>query len=609
VLTTFTILGPVRVRRGTAEVELGGRQQQVLLAFLLARAGSVVSVTELVGALWDGEPPPSATNSIHRAVGALRRLIEPDLPVRTTGHFLVRLNAGYCLRVDVDTLDLARFRALALRARQSGGDAEASTFYDAALALWEGPCAAGLEPVNRTHPVFVALDAELSQVALDAADAALRGGAAARILPHLLRIAGWHPLDQALRARIVRSLAAEGHPAEALAAYEDFRRRLADEVGLDPGPELRSAREQAIRHTEAPLPMAPLPVDSAPAAAGRPAQLPADHPFFTGRADVIVRAEALVADDRREGRPVAMLAFDGMPGIGKTTVMVHLAHRLAPSYPDGQLYVDLRGFAAQSPMPAVEAVRGFLRSLGVRAEDSPHELHAAAGLYRSLLAHRPMLIVLDNARDYEQVRHLLPGAGGSLVLVTSRARITGLIAAGAHPLTLDLPTVAEARESLVRRLGRTRVDAEPTAVAAIVERTGRLPLALAMVAAHAIAEPDVPLADFAARLADAPEPDLAAVFASSYRALSPAAARLFRLIPLHLGPTITPEVAARLLDVNARTARLLLSELAQQMLVQMRGHDYLMHDLIHAYASELGAEDDPRDREAAFARLDGHLVA
>ncbi|WP_433381418.1 BTAD domain-containing putative transcriptional regulator [Actinoplanes sp. CA-142083] len=587
VLTTFTILGPVRARRGTAELDLGGRQQRVLLAFLLARAGSVVSVAELVDAIWGDDPPASAANSIHRAVGALRRIIEPELPVRAAGDHLVRRNAGYCLRVDVDTLDLARFRALALRARQSGGDAEATGFYESALALWVGPCAAGLEPINRTHPLFVALEAELSQVARDAADASLRAGAAARLLPHLLRIAGWRPLDQALHARIVLALAADGRTAEALDAFREIRRRLADEVGLDPGPELRLAEERALRPTPAPPP-----VEAPPRETG-PAQLPADHPFYTGRIELIQRAEALIADDHRAGRRRVVLAFDGMPGVGKTTVAIHLAHRLAPSYPDGQLYVDLRGAAPHCPaMPPAEALRGLLRSLGVREADSPADRHAAAGLFRSLLAQRRMLIVLDNALDHDQVRDLLPGDGDNLVLVTSRVRMLGLITAGAHPLPVDLPTAEEARDNLVRRLGRRRVEAEPTAVAEIVERTGRLPLALAMVAAHAMAEPEAPLAELAERLKGAPEPDLAAVFACSYNVLSPAAAQLFRLIPLYPGTAVTPEIAARLLDVNARTARILLAELAQQMLVQMRGNDYLMHDLLRAYASDLSAAED-----------------
>lgn len=501
----------------------------------------------------------------------------------------------------MDTLDLVRFRALALRARQSGGDAEATRFLATALALWEGPAAAGLEPVSRTHPAFVALEAELSQVARDAADVALRAAETARVLPHLLRIAGWRPLDQALHARIVLALAADGRPGEALETYREIRRRLAEELGLDPAPELRQAQQHVLRQASAD------PAALPPVRAEVPAQLPGDHPFYTGRDDLIERAEALVADDRRRGRPTVALAFDGMPGIGKTTVAVHLAHRLAPSYPDGQLYVDLRGIAAHGPaMPAGEALAGFLRSLGVRPDDRPTELHAAAGLYRSLLADRRMLILLDNAADHDQIRHLLPGNGGNLVLVTSRRRLTGLVTAGAHPLPIDLPTTEEAKENLVRRLGRTRTDAEPRAVARIVERTGRLPLALAMVAAQAMAEPGRSLS----QLAEAPSMDLATVFSWSYRALSAPAARLFRLIPLHPGPSITAQAAAHLLDVNARTARILLSELALQMLTQVRGGEHFMHDLLRAYAAELSEDlDDPRDREAATCRLHQHLGA
>ncbi|MFC3742935.1 AfsR/SARP family transcriptional regulator [Paractinoplanes deccanensis] len=607
----FSILGPVRVRNGTVDLELGGRQQRLLLALLLARAGSVVGLGELVDAIWGDDPPASAVNSIHRAVGTLRRLIEPNLPVRAVGEHLVRHSAGYRLEVDEDALDLLRFRSLVRRARQAAGDAEAVHHYAEALALWQGPPAAGLEPVSRTHPAFIALEAELAQTVREAGDVALRSGGSRLLLPTLRRIAGWRPFDEALLARVMLALAAEGRQAEALDAYQEVRRRLADELGLDPGPELRQARDRVLRglaETE--------PVHEEAAAPTRfvPAQLPGDHPYYTGRADVLARAEAILADDRRQGRPTVALAFDGMPGVGKTTFAVHLAHRLAPSYPDGQLYVDLRGYAPEGPMTPAEALRGFLSSLGVRGEDRPAELHAAAGLFRSLLAGRRMLIVLDNARDFEQVRHLLPGTGGSLVLVTSRARLTDLITAGAHPLPIELPSSAEARDNLVSRLGRARVEAEPTAVQAIIERCARHPLALAMVAARAMALPDTPLTEIAADLTgdrerlDGFDGGLAAIFSWSYRALSPAAARLFRLLPVYPGPDITVDVAAALAGTDERTARSLLGELAAQMLTQVRGGRHQLHDLLRAYAWGLSeAEDPPPSRDAAAARLYEHL--
>ncbi|MFF5084013.1 BTAD domain-containing putative transcriptional regulator [Actinoplanes sp. NPDC000266] len=608
----FSVLGPVRIRNGTTDLELGGRQQRLLLALLLARAGTVVGLGELVDAIWGDDPPASAVNSIHRAVGTLRRLIEPNLPVRAVGEHLVRHSAGYRLDVGEDALDLLRFRALVRRARQAAGEAEAVHHYAEALSLWQGPPAAGLEPVSRTHPAFIALEAELAQTVREAGDVALRTGDARLILPTLRRIGGWRPYDEALQTRVMLALAAEGRQAEALEAFQEIRRRLADELGLDPGPELRAAHDRVLRRQSD---AAPVPDDLPPAQRNFvPAQLPGDHPYYTGRADVLARAEAILADDRRQGRPTVALAFDGMPGVGKTTVAVHLAHRLVPSFPDGQLYVDLRGFAADAAMTPLEALRGLLSSLGVRGDDQPAELQAAAGLFRSLLAGRRMLLVLDNVRDFEQVRHLLPGTPGSLALVTSRARITDLITAGAHPLPIELPSSAEARENLVSRLGRARVDAEPTAVQALIERCGRHPLALAMVAARAMALPDTPLTEIAADLAvgqerlDGFEGSLAAIFSWSYRALSPAAAALFRLLPLYPGPEITVDVAAALAGTGERAARLLLGELAQQMLTQVRGGRHQLHDLLRAYAAGLSEAEDPGpSRDAAASRLYEHL--
>nr|WP_296073464.1 BTAD domain-containing putative transcriptional regulator [uncultured Actinoplanes sp.] len=589
----LSILGPVRARRGATDLELGGRQQRLLLALLLARAGSVVGLAELVDAIWADDPPVSAVNTIHRAIGVLRRLIEPDLPVRAPGEHIVRHSAGYRLEVGEDALDLLQFRAYARRARQAADDADKTRLHAAALALWQGPCAAGLEPVSRTHPVFVALEAELAQVARDAADVALRSGTAGMILPDLLRIGGWTRLDEAMQARIMLTLAAQGRQAEALETYHQVRRRLAEELGIDPGAELRRSHDRVLRGQDGP--------------AVTPAQLPPDHPYYSGRAQVLARAEELLADDRRHGRGTVALAFDGLPGVGKTTVAVHLAHRLAPAYPDGQLSVDLRGYAAiPAPLTPGEALRGFLHSLGVRTPDLPAEDHAAAGMFRSLVAGRRMLILLDNCRDYQQIRDLLPGTPTSLAIVTSRVRLGGLIAAGAHPLPLDLPSEEEAEAYLVRRLGQARTAAEPAAIRRIIDACDRHPLALAIVAAHAVATPGASLASIAGETAGFE--DLTAVFSWSYRELTPAAERLFRLIPLYPGAEITPEVAAALAGIDVRTARHLLGELGAQMLTQVRGGRHHMHDLIRAYAADLSEDEDPPQvRRAAVARLAGHL--
>ncbi|MEU7823696.1 BTAD domain-containing putative transcriptional regulator [Catellatospora sp. NPDC049133] len=519
----FTILGPVAARRGGVELELGGRQQRLVLALLLAHAGSVVSLTELVDTIWHQDPPASAVNVVHRYIGTLRRLIEPDLPVRAVGSHLIRHAAGYRLKVDEQSLDLLRLRRLVAQARQASEPAAAARLFAEALTLRRGPCGIGLDTDARRPAVFAAIDAECAHAVRDAADTALRCGQPRLVIPALRQAAALHPLDEALQARLMLALAADGRQAEAMETFQDVRRWLCDQLGIDPGPELLDAYDRLLHQRITPGPergSSPDPVgpfgladDGEHAAAVSsppdpahlwpvppiPAQLPPDHPFFVGRAGVLARAQELLDQDRRNGRAMA-LAVDGTAGIGKTTLAIHLGHRLAAAYPDGQLYADLRGSAADGrAMSPAEALRGFLSSLGVARQHLPAELHALAGLYRSILAGRRILVVLDNGRDFEHVRHLLPGTPGCLAVVTSRHPLAGLLAAGrAHPLPLDLPSPDEARQYLIRRLGPERIRAERAAVDEIVAGSGRLPLSLAVLAARAASRPDTPLSQLAA---------------------------------------------------------------------------------------------------------------
>ncbi|MEU5790613.1 BTAD domain-containing putative transcriptional regulator [Micromonospora purpureochromogenes] len=613
---SFAVLGPVRAWRGQSEIDLGTRQQRLILALLLARAGGAVSVAELVDLLWESDPPPSAVNVVHRHVGMLRRRFEPGLPTRAAGSVLIRDGAEYRLRIDGESLDLLRFRRLVAQAADSSGE-PAVELYREALALWRDRCASGLRTGGRAHPEFVAVDGERFAAVRAATDAALRAGCVHAVLPAIRLAAEYEPLDEALQARLLLALAADGRRAEALAAYADIEHRLADELGIQPGGDLRAARDSLLDHDapadgsgprrgvrRAELELSP------PTRAEPPAQLPADHPHFAGRRDVLAAAEELLAGDRR----TTALVIDGMPGVGKTTLAVHLAHRLAARYPDGQLHADLRGFdSSDSVMTPAEALRGFLWSLGVAPAAIPAELHAQAGLYRSILAERRMLILLDNCRDWDQIRHLLPGTGGSLVIATSRRRITGVAGqAGAHPLYLDLLTHAEARELLTHRLGDAAA-ADPTAVDEIIARCGRLPLALALVATRSVGRPGLGLPAVAGELAEADgrlagfgdtHADLEAIFSWSYRALTPEAARLFRLLPLHPAGDLSAEAAAALGGLSLRCARGLLAELGSQLLVQPGNGRWRMHDLLRAYAVELGEEyDDAAERDAAIERV------
>ncbi|GLY98417.1 BTAD domain-containing putative transcriptional regulator [Actinoplanes sp. NBRC 103695] len=606
----FSILGPIRAWRGETELGLGAaRQPRLILALLVARAasGAGASLTELVDLLWPADPPASAMNVVHRHVGALRRILEPGLPTRATGSYLLRDGAEYRIRLDDDGLDLVLFRRLAARARDAS-DPDAVDLFRQALGLWQDRCAAELRAGGPVHPDFTAIDGEGFAVVRDAADAALRCGRAGAIEEAVRCCATMEPLDEALQARLLLVLAATGRQAEALSRYADVRRRLADELGIQPGPELREAYARLLSQDVPPKPAGPrnTPV---------PSQLPPDHPHFVGRRDDLNRAMRLLADDRRAGRPTRALVIDGMPGVGKTTMAVHLAHDLAPCYPDGCLYADLRGFAAEeNVMSPGEALRGFLWSLGVAPAAIPAELHAQAGLLRSILADRKVLILLDNCRDWEQVRHLLPGTGESLVITTSRRSITGMLAtAGAHALSLEPLPAGEARELLAQRLGEDRTAAEPQAIDKIIERCGRLPLALALVATRSAIHPELRLGPIADALEAASGRldgfgdavlDLNAIFSWSYHALSDRAARLFRLLPLHPDVEFGTPATAALAGLAPHAAAGLLSELRSHLLVQSIGDRWRMHDLLRGYATELGEEHDgPDARRTAEHRL------
>ncbi|WP_328581023.1 AfsR/SARP family transcriptional regulator [Streptomyces sp. NBC_00370] len=649
----FTVLGPVRAWRGEAEIQLGPPKQRALLALLLVRTGQPVAVHEIVDVLWGEDPPDSAVNVVHRHVGALRRLLEPGLPSRSASRLLVRGSGGYRIDVGPDSLDLLRFRALRAEAgvlAESGEPAKSAGLLIEALALWRGPAAAGTAPQVRAHPVFVAVDREHPAVVKQASEMALAAGAGLteRVLVILRQAAAHHALDETLQARLILVLAATGHQAEALDVYQAVRSRLADELGLDPGPELRAAQQRVLRQSLS-GPAGEGHADGVPAArsddsgAGavgrdsdeapavrapyaprvRPAQLPPDHPAFTGRRAELARSQALLPPDGAQLAPVVISTIGGMAGVGKTTLAVHWAHAIAHRFPDGQLYVNLRGFhATGSIMSPADAIRTLLDAFGLPPHRIPAGLDAQVALYRSLLAGRRVLVLLDNARDTEQVRPLLPGAPGCLAIVTSRNQLHGLIAGeGAHPVALGLPDEREAREFLVRRLGAERVAAEPQAADEIVALCGRLPLALAIACARAAVNPGFTLASVAAELREShgslaaftgsdPVTDARSVFSWSYRTLSPGAARLFRLLALHPGPECSVNAAASLAGRPAAETRALLAELVMaQLLTEHAPGRFASHDLLRAYAAELAARHDADDRcgEARGRLLDHYL--
>ncbi|MEV7284076.1 BTAD domain-containing putative transcriptional regulator [Streptomyces sp. NPDC093252] len=638
-LVSFALLGPVRAWRGGRELELGSPQQRVVLATLLLRRGRPVTLHELLDAVWGTAPPQAAVSVLRTYVSRLRKAFHP-------APLIVSVGDGYALRAGDDALDLTVFERRvdrAARLRATGDPAAAAALLHTALDAWQGAALAGLpgvaaesERARLTEMRLTALETRL--------DIDVELGRHREAVPELISLTGAHPLREELGRLLMLALYRSGRRAEALAVYRGTWRTLRDELGIEPGPALRQLHDRILAAAAA----SPPPVrggrtrgadddpdpgphslpdpgphslpDPDPVPPARPAQLPADLLTFVGRRAELDQVRALLPRGGGAPATVVISAIGGMAGIGKTALAVHWAHEIADRFPDGQLYLNLRGFdPSGTVMAAGEAIRVFLDALGVPPTQIPATLPAQAALYRSLLDRRRMLILLDNARDTEQVRPLLPGAGGCLVIVTSRNRLTGLVVGeGAHPLTLDQLSPEEAHDLLARRLGQRRLAADPAAAAEIVARCARLPLALAIVAARAAAHPGFPLAAVAAELRDshgsldafgAGDDDLGtdvrAVFSWSYQALSAPAARLFRLLGLHRGPELSAPAAAALAGLAPKEARRLLGELTRaHLLTEHFPGRYTLHDLLRVYAAERAdAEESADGRRRAVDRL------
>lgn len=601
----FRLFGELRLRADGRSLDVGTPRQQAVLAALAVDVGRPVPIETLIDRVWDDAPPTEARNVLYSHLSRIRRLLAGS------SARLDRRSAGYVLDVDPDLVDLHRFARLVEQSKAVASERRAALLHEA-LGLWRGPPLAGV-PGDWVAEVRNSWQRRLLDAAVRWTEAELdlnRTDAVLAMLPDLL---AEHPLAEPLEALLMRALHAAGRDAEALRRYAALQRRLADELGVDPGADLR-ALHTALLRGELPT---PVPERGVPLAT--PAQLPPDVSGFAGR-----EAELRLLDDLAAtgSGVVRIAAMSGTAGVGKTSLVVHWAHRVRDRFPGGQLYVNLRGFdPTGSPMTPAEAMRTFLDAFEVPLDRIPAGFEAQVGLFRSLLADRRVLVVLDNARDVEQVRSLLPGASGCLVVVTSRALLSGLVTAGARSVTVDLLDQGEARELLVSRLGADRVAAEPRAVAEIVELCARLPLALAVVAARAATHPTFALADLARELHETrggldefagtdPATDPRAVFSWSYRQLSDAAARLFRLLGVRAGPDLGTRAAASLAGVPVGQARALLAELAGAHLVAEHSPGrYACHDLLRAYASELNlALDTDADRRAATANVLAHYI-
>jgi DNA-binding SARP family transcriptional activator/Tfp pilus assembly protein PilF len=621
------VLGAVQLDAGDGGVDVGPPQRCVVLAALAADAGRLVTHDALVERVWGSAPPLRALRTVQTHVANLRSLLtRTDASVRAA--VTVRRGSGYLFDVDPDLVDVHRLRRLAVEASDPGQvGVDRLARWREAVGLWRGEPLAGLRGawIERTRQAWYD---QYRDVALSWALAEIEAGNPAEVLGRLDALIVRYPLVESLPAMMMRALYAAGHRTEALNCYAAVRQRLDEELAERPGPQLRAVYQAILRRDPSLTQHAAPAGTTALAPTAVPRQLPADVRGYAGRTEHLAQLDALAATCGTDAgsdatTPVVISAIAGTAGVGKTALAVHWAHHAATRFPDGQLYVNLRGFDPDGAMvdPAT-AIRGLLAALGEPTERLPADLDTQASLYRTALADRRMLIVLDNARDTAQVRPLLPGTPRCLVLVTSRNQLTGLIAAtGAHVLRLDLLTPNEARDLLTQRLGARRVAAEPDAVDALINHCAYLPLALSLVAAHAATHPELPLAALAAQLHDAgtrldalatddPTTDPRAVFSWSYTALTPPAQRLFRSLGLHPGPDISAAAAASLAALAPSEARSLLAELTTaSLIVEHRPGRYTFHDLLRAYAADLARHTDPAaERDAATERLLDHYL-
>lgn len=616
----FRLLGPIEAEAADGRpIELGTPRQRSVLAAIAADAGRLVLVDSLVDRVWGDSPPARVRHAIYSYVAKLRGI----LAGASSAPLLVRRSRGYVLDVDPELVDSHRFHHQVARARAARDpDRVRAELLRDGLGLWRGiplaempgEWAAGVRQAWQQHRVdAVVLWAEIE----------LRTGDPDAVIGTLADLVAEHPLHEPLTGALMRALYAGRRIAESLACYDRIRAGLVEQLGVDPSLELREVHQSILRGN---LAQSSVPVteaaDVAPSTADRdqvvPAQLPADVAGFIGRdLELSVLEEHLTAAGTGE---MVISAIAGTAGVGKTALAVRFAHQVRERFPDGQLHINLRGYDHGQPVAPGNALAAFLRALGVSGPAIPAEVEERAAVYRTQLNRRRLLILLDNASSVDQIRLLLPGSPSCLVLVTSRDSLAGLVARhGARRLDLDVLPAQES-VSLLRRLVGVRVDAEPEAAAALAAQCDRLPLALRVVAELAVTRQDSSLAELADELADRrhrldmfdddARAGIRAVFAFSYQQLPAEAARAFRLLGLHPGLDVDPYGTAALLGVDLAAARHVLERLVRAHLVQRTDRQrFGMHDLLRAYAAELGAAHDGADEcRTVLTRLFDHYL-
>jgi DNA-binding SARP family transcriptional activator/tetratricopeptide (TPR) repeat protein/DNA-binding XRE family transcriptional regulator len=603
----LTALGPLAASRDGQPVDLGQPMQAAVLGLLAVQPGELVRRETVVGVLWRQHPPDTATDLVQQYVRRLRRILDPGGRDR----LIEQGPAWYRLRAGAGQLDVVAFKDLAARAAATKDAATACGLYARALDLWRGEPAADAE-VLRDHLAVGNLVQRRADAVLRYADAAREIGGHARVLPLLEALAREDSLDERVHARLMVALAGTGQQAAAIGVFEGLRRRLDEQLGVRPGPEVASAHQQILRQE---IPVAAVRSEalaSKPglAAGSRPAlgvrySLPPDTAAFTGRQAEFDR----ITEAAAEGGGAVIHTISGMPGIGKTALAVHAAHALRDRFPDRQLFLSLHGHApGQQPVTPEAALAGLLAAVGVDAPYLPGDLEGRAALWRDRMAGQRALFVLDNAASSAQVAPLLPGSAGCLVLITSRRHL-GDLPGATTPVFLEALPAIEARE-MFTRLAPRAADEPPETVTALAELAGRLPLAISLLARVYARHPSWTLSDLATETRTrmltltAEDDSVAAAFEVSYQNLAPGRRDFFRRLGLHPGTVIDGHAAAALADCDLNEAAGHLDALyGEGLLTEAGRHRYSMHDLIRRYARDLAAADPAGPRAEVLERL------
>ncbi|WP_331969907.1 AfsR/SARP family transcriptional regulator [Actinophytocola sp.] len=624
----FCILGPVDVEGPDGPVRIPPGRQQVILAFLLLEANQVVSIDNLVDALWDENPPNTARTQVQISVSRLRK----NLAGAGVSVAIETKPPGYVLRVSGGNLDAHVFTTTVAEARaiaMEGRTAEAANMLRAAAALWRGACLDGL-PSRALRTRALRLDEERLSAIEDYLELELHLGRHRRLVGEITHLTHQNPLRERLRALLMIALYRSGRQAEALDVYREGREMLVDELGLEPGPELRLlenaifAGDESLPFTRtAPVAAPPLRDPEPVPPVSRvtcPHQLPADTADFVGHEAVLDAAEAVLTGDRRA---VGIVVVTGRPGVGKSTVAAHLAHRVATGhFPDGQLYCDLRGTRAE-PSAAFDVLGRFLGALGIPGPAIPADLDGRSDMYRTVLTERRVLVVLDDATSERQVLPLLPGSSTCAVIVTSRARLTGV--PGAHRVDLPVLDVDQSLALFAAVLGEDRVNAESAPAEALVATVGGLPLAVRIIAARLAARPHWTLASMVHRLASERhrldelahgEMTIRASLSLTHDGLDDRSRELFALLSQFEGPTLPGWLAGAVLDDDRRFPSDLLEPLVDVQMLEVSSvaptgeFRYRFQDMLRLFAREKAETDIPPDRRVrAVARVVGGWLA